>query len=132
VPRPGYVDDGEWHDPRDFENYVSPTVQVSCARTALHIALEKKSERAVKMLLVGGAKKDIPWKHGEETKDTMELAKEKDMLKAMDVTWSTKNHRLYPKKVRDAIFMTLLVAKRQKWKLNTDCMFEIFTKISEI
>eukprot|EP00026_Physarum_polycephalum_P012834 Phypoly_transcript_13172.p1 GENE.Phypoly_transcript_13172~~Phypoly_transcript_13172.p1 ORF type:complete len:207 (+),score=21.57 Phypoly_transcript_13172:425-1045(+) len=96
--------------------------------SAFHYAIINRYTDMVWILALEGTNTNIPYKEkGQEEKSVWELCEnDASMREALQLYWSPKNHFRFPKSVRNVIVSVLLIAKRQRWPLDTELMYKIF------
>lgn len=96
--------------------------------TPLHIAIKSGNTELIKILISAGANRSISLVRGMIDTDVWELCGDNRILvEALKYSWSTDFHKYFPKRVRNAIFCVMLIAKRQRWGFDPPIMHHLFS-----
>jgi len=114
--------------------YIKPGYSASrIISTPLHLAIQYNAVRVVWTLvsLGGYSVASFPYVNGDETISPFDMCKyDRSMTAALYNEWNQRNHLLFPKPVRDAIFNLLLVNKRKQFYMPDIILYKIFTYIA--
>jgi len=99
-------------------------------KTALHIAIQKKSKDIVKYLVLCGANPFIEYIEGSKGIDSWDLCGNDEELKLLlDCIFTIKDYPLLPKDFKITLKVLLLCDLRNNWRLPKDILFKIFSHV---